>query len=75
MKVEFNTKYNIGDTVTYTEGSHDVTCRKVVILKVSTYCRSDCGDPAVLYYVHRYEDKGDLYDEWVPESALSDQHA
>lgn len=74
MKIKFNTKYNIGDTVIYTEELHDVTCRKVVVLRVSMHYRSDSKEADICYYVHRREDIEDLYDEWVPERALSDTH-
>lgn len=74
MKIKFNTKYNIGDTVIYTDELYDVTCRKVVVLRVSMYYQSDSKETDICYYVHRCEDKSDLYDEWVPESALSDTH-
>lgn len=74
MKIEFNTKYNDGDIVTFADEAYDITYRKVIILRTAIDYISSCNEPDISYYVHRCEDKSNMYDEWVSECVLSDEH-
>jgi hypothetical protein len=74
MKINVDTKYDIGNTVEYTdEYGYDTVRRKVIIRDINvTFNHNSSPTSVICYYIHRVGDSHNCYDEWVLESDLRD---